>query len=245
MNYDNLKEIIQTSLRMMDPLSVIRYGDGESMVLRGGADADFVFNRQLGGANALEQSEIKYHLIDAYQRADIIGLPTLRHLEGPWKNVLQPLVEHRGSLPIMTCSIDYHVDFLQNGAFDELLTGRDELYVITCREDVPEALKKKYGIGKVHAFIIPPELKFELSYSGPRHYPDVFKAVLNWIGYFGDLRGKLCLIGAGVVGKYYNKKFAMAGGVSLDIGCVFDLWAGLKTRGEGRGAGVKEDTYKL
>jgi hypothetical protein len=60
-----------------------------------------------------------------------------------------------------------------------------------------------------------------------------------------DCNNSLCLVGAGVVGKIYNIWFKRRGGVSLDIGSIFDLWAGRKTRGKDRGIDVIDNTYKL
>ena len=60
-----------------------------------------------------------------------------------------------------------------------------------------------------------------------------------------DCRGVLCLVGAGIPGKCYNNWFRDQGGVSLDIGSVFDFWYGRRTRGKGRGLDAIDNTYKL
>ena len=68
--------------------------------------------------------------------------------------------------------------------------------------------------------------------------------IVSWIDSI-DCSGKICLVGAGIVGKKYVALFKERGGIALDIGAVFDMWAGKLTRGPGAGPGKQNNTYKL
>lgn len=60
-------------------------------------------------------------------------------------------------------------------------------------------------------------------------YPDFYQKVLLDIMNL-QLRGKLCLVGAGLAGKVYCSKIASRGGVAIDVGSMMDAWAGKKAR---------------
>lgn len=255
LSYENVYTTIKDHLRRKAPLAVIRYGDGEAMLLDDdlAASNDYkkhVFKRQLGKTVSEEQQrEIIEHLRKAYNLAHIIGIPTPRHErkeEGYWKKaipILFNVFEDKNDLPDF-CSIDLHYDFMNNEILDKLLMNRETLYYISSH-NLDDKLKAKYNIKNVYSFQIAPEMKFSPDYKGDVHYPDQFNKIREWIDKI-DCKGELCLVGAGVVGKIYNIWFKERGGVSVDIGSVFDNWAGVLTRGVGRGAGVKDDNkFKL
>ncbi|MEO1167151.1 MAG: hypothetical protein AAFW97_00410 [Pseudomonadota bacterium] len=58
------------------------------------------------------------------------------------------------------------------------------------------------------------------------HFPDMYKVIVGKLESMGDLRGSVFLIGAGILAKYYAHIIKMQGGVALDVGSVFDSWAG-------------------
>lgn len=233
------------------PLALIRYGDGEAMLLDDNKeDSDFVFNRQLGkGVSEDHKQEIKNNLIEAYKKADIIGRPTSRHSnrQDHWGKANEILSRYI-SLKKDSCSIDTFYDCLNNNdlnqsGFDELLMNRETLFYINSN-NLDEVLKQKYNIKNIKSFIIAPEMKFSPDYNGDVHYPTQFNQIKEWIGNL-NCENDLCLVGAGAIGKIYNIWFKEKGGISLDIGGVFDLWAGKNTRGPGRGPGAIDNTYKL
>lgn len=253
----DLLQIIKDSLQDKQPLSVVRCGDGEGIVLNGYNDVPaltMVYKRQLGATPTIEgHEEIRNGLITAYNNADIIGVPGERegHNKGKWLQVRRQLWEHTnvyGLIPDYDntdkfASIDFHSHFLDNDYYSELLTGLDTLCYISCR-DITEALKVKYNIKNVHAMIIAPETKFTSGYTGLPHYPDQYNYIKRWVTKV-PVQGNLCLFGAGVVGKVYGAWLKEQGGIAVDIGSVFDSWAGMATRGEGRGLDKRDETFKL
>lgn len=249
MTNNELFYTIQYLLADKQPVSVVRCGDGEAIILNGFKDQsklEWVFKRQLGYMPEREQIEsIRQNLIRAYKYADYIGMPENKRegLNEYWykcKDILEKSVDLSRK---KITSVDFHNDWLTAGYFDRLLSGVKDLCYISCR-NLDEAFKRKYRIKNIHSFHIAPEMKFTPDYKGPQHFPDQFNQIEKWMDSI-PAAGTLCLVGAGVVGKVYNSWFKARGGVALDVGNVFDLFAGLSTRGKTRGVGIKNETYKL
>jgi len=240
--------IIMDHLTRKLPFCLTRFGDGEAMFLKGDKDqVDFVMKRQLGFVPDYKDLQlITKNLMDTYHLSDMIGVSTQRHIEKKdfWAEVIT-IINETGIYASVDhyCSIDIHYDFLKGGYYDMMLRDTDELYYISCR-NLDQELKDHFNIKEVHSFIIPPEMAFESSYEGDRHYPDAFLKASDWIRQHGN-EGKLLLVGGGIVGKAYCAKWAMEGGVAVDIGSIFDEFAGRVTRGQGRGVDVYDETRKI
>lgn len=251
---DGLFGHIGGCLHSKKPLSVIRYGDGEAMVLNAFNDTtslNFILKKLLGHVPPFSDVvSIRANLIQAYREADIIGVPVQnRHMADPnsyWYKSKGILVDAVGAHYLSKkdiTNIDVHSHFLDKGYYDQLLNGIDTLCYISCRQ-LDEAFKRRYGINNVHSFIIAPEMYYTSGYEGLPHFPDQYEQIKEWIKTI-PVKGNLCLVGAGVVGKIYNNWFRDQGGISMDIGSIFDSWFGRLTRGKGRGADVIDETYKL
>ena len=239
-------------LKLGRPVSIIRAGDGEKIVLesnKGLPEYDLcirsVMIRQMGYEPIMSDvDKIRHNLIKAYQSADIVGLPdqkNLANLNKHWQDV------ERTVKPLCTTnkftSTDIAYDMLYNGMLNEWLTGKKKIIYIGCR-DIDEGLKRRFGTVHVHSYIIPPEAKFTSGYEGERHFPEMFNKLEWWLDAAG-CQGVPCLVGAGVIGKIYCNWMRDRGGVAFDIGAVMDLWAGFSTRGPNRGLDVKNENYKL
>ena len=245
----NAQDIL-LKLKAGKPLSIIRMGDGEAIILNGFRDvANFkaVLKRQLGFYPPLDHCEqIRDNLIKAFQQCDIIGLPdhkNINELNSHWrfaKDILAKYVDLTGK---EFCSINVHSEFLDNNYFDDLLLNTKVLNYISCRELTYE-LQRKFNIDTVNNYQIAPEMKFFAGYEGLNHYTDQFNKIERWMDKC-DIEGRICLVGAGVVGKIYCNWFRDRGGISIDIGSVFDSWAGFVTRGPNRGVNVEDSQYKL
>lgn len=244
-NYQELTDIIRSRIANNRPTSIVRIGDGEAMLLNGFNDVSAlkkVLKRQLGYSPGIEDIEaIQQNLKQSYKDADIIGIPTERHLAKSdyWKKAC----EFGLSQGKPTTDIDFHNQFLANGVFDSMLSGIEHLCYISCRS-LDEGLKNQYRIKNVWSFQIAPEAMFTSGYKGPLHYPDQFRAIERWMRKV-PIKESICLVGAGFVGKIYNSWFKDLGGISIDIGNVFDAWAGKCTRGPNRGLDAVDNTYKL
>lgn len=252
---DGVFSRIAECLRTNKPISLVRFGDGEAMVLNAFNDTtslNFILKKLLGHVPPFEDVvQIRHNLIQAYRETDIIGVPVInRHIHDPksyWQKangILRDAVGDAYLVKKEITNIDVHSHFLDKGYYDAMLSScGDTLCYISCRQ-LDEAFKRRYGIKNVHSFIIAPEMYYTSGYEGPPHFPDQYEQIKEWIK-TSPVKGNLCLTGTGVVGKIYNNWFRDEGGISMDVGSIFDSWAGKRTRGQGRGMDVIDETFKL
>lgn len=232
---------ILTTLQETEPVSIIRCGDGEGIVLNGYDNTNdymAVLKRQLGYYPPIDHGmEIHNNLIEAYSKADIIGIPKHKNLESlsaHWRSVVDTLDKFVPARTGNVCSMDIHYDFLQAGYFDTLLQGQEVVNYIGCRQ-LEQKMMEKWGINQVNGFHISPERKFTTTYVGEDHYPTQFNKVQRWMDVVGA-EGRILLVGAGFVGKIYCNWWRDRGGKAFDIGSIMDEWAGAVTRGPEREA---------
>lgn len=250
MTSDSTFHLINHHLSQRHPLSIVRYGDGEAILLNGFKDIDALkslLKRQFGYVLQIDHAEqVRESLIAALKIADVIGMPQDRHARHSkyWATAKQILAETVDVPPYsLSTTIDVHSEFLDKGYYHKLLTGLETLNYISCR-NLDDRFKEVFGIKNVNSFIIAPEAKYTSGYQGDNHYPNQFHQIRKWIDKM-DCTGQLCLVGAGVLGKSYTTWFAQRGGIAMDIGSVFDSFAGFVTRGINRGLDATDDTYKL
>lgn len=233
----NAEEVLK-ALQGKEPVSVIRCGDGEKIVLDGFnsfGNFNAVLKRQLGFSPSISEAEqIRNNLIEAIKGADIIGVPRhkkLSEMSSHWQEVEKNVNQYATSEK--RCSLDVHYDFLNAGFYDKLLRSVNppELCYISCR-DLDNGLKRKFNLLRVDRYEIPPEAKYT-SYEGNPHYPYYYNRVEKWMDLMKP-EGKLLLVGAGFIGKIYCNWWRDRGGRAFDIGSVFDEWAGRVTRGPDR-----------
>ena len=253
-NSNRLFNKVEHHLATGKPLSICRIGDGEARTLWGFRDVEaleFIMKRLLGEVPSIyEIKQIQAQLVEAYATADYIGLHTseshLINLDFHWNNCMPMLVEHLGAKIFQRELVDMNFcyEWLTNGYYDKLFKQIKVLTYVSCR-DLDAAIRARYpNIVRLERFIIPPEMKFAKDYKGHKFYPGIFNRVRLWMK-AAPLQGNLFLFGAGVAGKVFGAWAKEYGAISVDIGSVFDSWAGAKTRGEGRGAGITDETYKL
>lgn len=247
----NAADILHT-LQLARPVSIIRAGDGESLTLRSNTDlatykdcVKRVMIRQMGYEPIMADVEaIRHNLISAYANADIVGIPAhknLAQLSEDWQTVEQVVKPLCNTNKFTSTDVAY--DMLYNGMLEKWLTGQKAVVYIGCR-DIDEGLKRRFGILRVHSYIIAPEAKFTSGYEGRRHYPEMFNELEWWLN-SAPCAGNPCLVGAGVIGKIYCNWMRDRGGVAFDVGAVMDLFYGKSTRGPNRGLDVDDLTYKL
>jgi hypothetical protein len=198
--------------------------------------------------NDQEILTIKQNLIDAYNQSDVLGVPTKRHLARAdnWAKSLDVFKRVVGEDILNNkqhASIDVFYDMLSEDCYTKLFNGIKKLNYISCR-NLDSVFKEKFLITEINSFIISPEPTYTSGYVGEKHFPEQFNKIKEWIKSI-NCHGTLCLVGAGIPGKCYNNWFRDQGGVSLDIGSVFDFWSGRRTRGQGRGLDVIDNTHKL
>jgi hypothetical protein len=236
------------------PISVIRCGDGESIMLNALSSVSAlqlantaVLNRQLGYSPSLTDIEaIRLNLIEAYKNCDIVGLPNHKQkTDSHWAKVLTVLLDNVKRDPQADfCDIDIAYHWLSDGSYDKLLQNRKVLNYISCR-DLDDGFRRKWNIHTVNQYLIAPEAKFVSGYEGDPHYPTQFNRIHRWMTVQGEnFPGSLLLVGAGVIGKIYCNWWRDMGGVAFDFGGVADIFAGKITRGPNRGLDVDDPDTK-
>ena len=169
-------------------------------------------------------------LKDSVRHADVVGTP----LRG---NVPRHryLVEVEASLArlhllddasLITCSAIHrllHYALL----YRPLLEGRDFVGIVSSR-DVVRKLRRSFGTGEVRWYKVRSQPDYPNDVPTP-HYPDGF----NEIGETLEVPypGALFLVGAGICGKIYCHWIKERGGVAVDVGSMFDSWAGVGRTG--------------
>ena len=87
---EELLSTLKKHLQNKQPLSLIRYGDGEAITLNGFKDVEsykMVLKRQLGSCPTIEEAEeIRENLIKAYKECDILGLSLVDKGKGDEKD---------------------------------------------------------------------------------------------------------------------------------------------------------------
>jgi hypothetical protein len=127
-----------------------------------------------------------------------------------------------------TISTDIHFEFLREGFIESVL--REERSVsLVCGHDLAGPISRAFELDDVRLYKVPAQAKFFFDENEEPHYPTAFERLRETI----EVRwpGEVFLVGAGFLGKIYCGWIKRRGGVALDIGSVFDLWAGKHTRG--------------
>ncbi len=252
---EDVFKIANDNLVSNTPFLAIRFGDAEAILLENTDEKQIIgiFRKQLG--TILEKKDIdviRRNLIETVNNTDLLGLPDYGHINagGYWSKSIDILNKNCSINTNKFSSIDFHYETLRNwdskeSCYDLLLNNLPELYIISCR-NINDGLFRRFKINKIESIIIPPQFIYEEKvYTGIPHYPDRFLEIKDKIQSMGDLKGKLLLYGAGFVGKIYGLFWKNNGGVAIDIGSVFDRFAGKLTRGKGKGATAIDLTYKL
>lgn len=238
-------EQVIKSFEADNPISLIRCGDGEKVILDGFKNPDFIptFKGQLGYLPTKHTAgEIQKILIQAITECDILGVPINHDGKGDdWEFVESTIDSLIPAATKKRCSVNIHLDLLESGGYGILLTG-NPIAIIGCR-NITEKLKVKFRTDKVDWFPIAPEMKFT-TYNGDKHYPDQFNKVKDWMDTIP--KESILLVGGGFTGKIYCNWWRDAGGKAMDIGSVIDEWSGYSTRGPERGRDkMKKDKYAL
>ncbi|WP_051086501.1 tetratricopeptide repeat protein [Methylobacterium sp. WSM2598] len=242
------------------PFALLRLGDGEGCLLRVDAADEAAFaplyaaNRETfariwfgDGFDAAGSgfSTLAAGLSEAAAEADILGVPYRAWIEHEYRivtpsgvpgvtNVLRWLdARAAAGLPVPPlCQQTIHVALGQGDFFRDLLAGEAEVGLIACFPDLPEAIRRRFGVGAVEFHKIPGEQMSRRligeQAAGGAHYPDVFEAVTARLS--RPLDGRIFLVAGGLLGKFYALTIRRHGGIAIDIGSLADVWMQKVTR---------------
>lgn len=238
-NNIELKKKVIEHLTEKIPFSITRIGDGEMVIIDPKIDKKLthhMLNRHLGYIpESNQQTKIKDNLTYTILNSDCLSLrkkyPDELKL---WENIPR-FYEKLNLIDKIYFDHDFHFYLMQDGNIDDILNVVKNLTIISSR-DVTEKIKIKYpNIETITYYKIPGEHMFEENKKVQPYFPEIYEKIYSEINQ-KDCSDNLLLLGGGYVGKRLGVLFKERGGVSLDIGSVFDFWVGKLTRGTGRGS---------
>lgn len=233
------------SLENEQPFSLVRIGDGEMIVMKNMPNINYFCEKQIGRSlNGLELQIVRDNLITAILNTNILGIPTPIQIEKNWP--LENTYDYISGLktnPSHTwkekkyCGNNSHLDLLSSGRLFNILSISKKVCVVSCR-DITERLYSRFkNISDIEYYSLPAEQSFEIV---KEKNIDILKIINNISEKLKSRHrhGELLIYGSGPFGKHLGTEFASLGGVSLDLGSVFDLFVGKITRGKGKGPSV-------
>ena len=232
------------------PATVIRLGDGEGAVLgfpehAGRGDVDRFLRIWLRTADVPIDALLGFvrELRAAVADADIVGLPREKQVATNrlWAAVEIAITTHGLGGSWETTDAALHRLLQHALLYRPLLAGREFVGLVTCRE-VSRDLAGLFGIGDIRAYLVRGERDQPGNAVLP-HFPDGYEAIREDLRV--PYRGALFLVGAGAFGKVYCHWIKQRGGIALDIGSMFDSWAGIGRIGRGEGIALRSlDVYR-
>jgi hypothetical protein len=213
--------------------SFMRFNDGEAKFV---GTSEFypssqivqIIRRQFGdnGLTDLDIESLKAKASHAVRGATVVGLPP-----SDWpqefsfaRNVVTRLIQDQ---PLRTTHVDFHQHLFASQFFQRLFALGHPVSLVTCR-DVSAFLTETYNANISRVYLVPEQADGSVSGQIKPHYPiycDWLTRVLET-----SSSNRLFLVGAGICGKIYCDAIQRAGGIAVDVGSIFDLWAGRFSR---------------
>ncbi len=250
-NTTEVVELILKAQEQQKPLSIIRLGDGDGTVIgypefTPESEFEYFIKRNFGqhGLDATQKQEYVRRVRQAVAAADIVGVVsgteitrfTIVRYFMAFFDLAKP------DLAITHLSL--HRNLQEQNLYHRLLSGQARVGLITCR-DVADLIRNRFNIQQVTTYRVPEQAYFAAKGSVvARHFPDRFDELYESLQV--SKPGMLFLVGAGPLGKVYCQWIKERGGIALDIGSIFDAWAGISTRRYMRNeTGGLNDVYRL
>lgn len=217
--------------------SLIRLGDGEGAMLSHAAprmaeDVAFCLRIWFGDQVVVDADRraMVLGLERAMREADVLGLPRRRQLKVAMRyhEVFANLERVLGARRPVIGDMALHFYLQWSGALGYLVRRARRLVLIGCR-DVAGVFAAHFDV-PVTQWLVRGEAKFPGSVEEP-HWSTGYARMMARMDDVGP--GDLVLVGAGILGKAYVAAAARRGATAIDIGSVFDGWAGVISR-EGR-----------
>lgn len=251
---DQIFNQVIDALATKKPLYHLRCGDGEMIVLSS-TDKAILGNFLMDQLNCVISEDllkiIRANLESSIREADLLGLPEEHHKQtSKWWDCTEQTFRRifiDSNVDVdqkVFCSINSHFQPLYSDFLGKMIRSVDNIVLLTGR-DIREPFLRRYpNIRTLEIYTIPPEQKYEIQPKPSNFFPDIHDYIKRQIE-SKDRSGQLCLYGTGFAGKDLGLTFKHCGGVAIDLGSVFDSWAGKNTRGPTKGPTSYTDTYKL
>lgn len=222
-------KILQENIQNARPFSLLRYGDGEYLFARHSESPNLSYiraaNKHWMHVPPIDSRRyIHRSIIDSFQHSNMVGLHDTA-TGGLWSASVDYFKLERQAQKLVSAEI--HIRLEKEGYLHKLLKNQKVFY-ISCR-NVDDYLLKECRAARVDKIQIYPQAKFETEFNTDKsfylHEPAIREKIRQM-----DLKGWICLLGAGVAGKYLGIVMKEQGAVVIDAGSLFDLWANKITR---------------
>lgn len=237
-----LADIIISSLNNNESLSVVRMGDGEMILAYNiGVRVNQFCINQIG--RTINESELLHsqeNIKKAILYSDIVGLPTSAHMRKHplWESIITYYNEIKETnmewKAKRYCSINCHLDLLNSNLLFKIFENTKKITVVSSRNIQNKLLKKFPNINEIEYYELPGEQMYETVKNSSINIFESLEDISDKLS-SKNRAGELLIYGAGPFGKHLGIDFSKNGGVSLDLGSVFDLFVGKLTRGIDKG----------
>jgi hypothetical protein len=225
-----IESIIDNHVKLRNPMSLVRLGDGEGKVLIGKDNSLVGATFSKASKNILseiELSQLKLLIKDAVLGSSIVGLPREDMKSLGYLEVIDilgaDLFKKASNNEVFITDCHIHYSLYESGFIDSLIKSNSFIGFVSGRDltDYIMQLNKDADVAWHRVPIQNTDGDIELE----PHYPIYFERILKEISV--PFKGAIYLIAAGVLGKIYSKAIKDKGGIAIDIGAVADLMSGV------------------
>lgn len=257
MSTEQVAEQINAAMDEKRGFSLIRMGDGEGAFAKAGeADearyaslyrwmrrdwATALFGESFDPRGTGYASLVDTLMETAVQQ-DIVGVPYASWVDHEYAissirgvpcilNVHRSLLANTGPKPFV-CDQRIHIDLHHQGYVEPILRRAGSVGVISCHSQLPDKMKAAFGLDEVELFKIPGEkytegMRDQEQMSG-EHFPFVFWDIVRRLSV--PHNGRVFMIAAGTLAKFYADVIKRNGGIALDLGSLVDGWLNISSR---------------
>ncbi len=249
---------IEAAVNNARPFSLIRLGDGEGAFARI-SDADEARFARLYGwmraewvrflfgpdfdAEASGYADLTRGLMAAATEADVLGVPYPSWVEHEYAlvsgrgipcllNVHRDLLMHPPSLRPAVCDQLVHVHLHNEGLIEPVLRKARGLTIISCLPGLDELIRGRFSLDDVELLPVPSEFTAphlrEANHRGGEAFPAAYKQIMRQLSQ--PQGGRVFIVAAGTLGKFYATAIKRHGGIALDLGSLVDGWMRLPSR---------------
>jgi hypothetical protein len=162
-----------------------------------------------------------------YEIASIRGVPCVLNVHRSYLAAAA-----RGQRRPLVCDQRIHINLHAEGHVEPILRRAGSVGVISCHSALPDKMKAAFGLSEVELFKIPGEkytagMRDQDQMSG-EHFPFVFWDIIRRLSV--PHNGRVFMIAAGTLAKFYADTIKRHGGIALDLGSLVDGWLNISSR---------------
>ena len=249
---------IQSAIEDRRPFSLVRLGDGEGAFATIDQEDEARYPR-LYGSHRREWCRLLYGtdfdpaftgytavvgtLMSVACEADIVGIPYQSWVDHEYAissirgvpclmNIHRNFLRSQDPAGPIVCAQNIHTEFHRQNLIEPLLRMTKDIGLISCLPDLPMLLRSRFGLESVELFKIPGERYSQTLLSGEalagEHFPFVYWEIVRRLSQ--PHNGRVFLIAAGTLAKFYAAVIKRHGGIALDIGSLVDGWMKIASR---------------